>query len=86
MENISFELIIHSLEEKYFVKDFKGLSSILKDIYMEKQLRINKLNDFNKFLSLLFHNITNYIDIDLSIYKKNVRESVNEAVKLIVTI
>jgi len=78
-----FELIIHSLEEKYFVKDFKGLSSILKDIYMEKQLRINKLNDFNKFLSLLFHNITNYIDIDLSIYKKNVKESVNEAIKLI---
>ncbi len=78
-----FEIIIHSLEEKYFVKNFKGLSSILKDIYKEKQLRINKLNDFNKFLSLLFHNITNYIDLDLSIYKKNIKDSVNESVKLI---
>ncbi len=78
-----FEILIHSLEEKIFVNQFSGLFSILKDIYAEKESNIKKLNDFNIFLSLLFHKITNYIEIDINNYKSNIRNALNDSVSII---
>ena len=49
-----FEILIHSYEEYYFVKEFKGLSSIFEDIYEESFNQIKSLKAFNQFLSLLF--------------------------------
>ena len=62
-----FEILIHSYEEYYFVKEFNGLSSIFEDIYEESFNQIRSLKAFNQFLSLLFHSITNYIEYDLSL-------------------
>ena len=57
-----FDILIHSIEEKIFVKQYEGLNSILEDIYTESFSEIKKLGNFSQYLSLLFHSITSYID------------------------
>ena len=78
-----FEIIIHSLEEKNFVKKFNGLFSILKEIYFEKESKILSLKEFNIFLTLLFHRITNYIEIDMSKYKSNIKKAIDESLPIV---
>ncbi len=78
-----FEIIIHSLEEKNFVNKFDGLFSILKEIYFEKESKIKSLKEFNIFLTLLFHKITNYIEIDLSKYKSNIKKALDESLPIV---
>ncbi len=78
-----FEIIVHSLEEKIFVKQYDGLFSILKDIYVEKEKNIINFKSFNIFLSLLFHKITNYIEIDISKYNKDLKKAIEESIPII---
>ena len=80
-----FEILIHSYEEYYFVKEFNGLSSIFEDIYEESFNQIKSLKAFNQFLSLLFHSITNYIEYDKTLFKKNPQRNyrLREAYKFI---
>lgn len=65
-----FDILIHSIEEKIFVKEYEGLNSILKDIYNESFTQIKSFTPFSQFLSLLFHSITSYISLDYNDYKK----------------
>ena len=78
-----FEILIHSYEEYYFVKEFQGLSSIFEDVYKESFNQIKNLKAFNQFLSLLFHNITAYLQVDISSFNKNIQTSVIESEKLL---
>ena len=78
-----FEIIVHSLEEKLFVKQYDGLFSILKDIYVEKEKNIINLKSFSIFLSLLFHKITNYIEIDISKYNKDLKKAIEESTSIL---
>ena len=78
-----FEILVHSFEEYKFVKDFKGLRSILEDIYEESSINIKNLKPFNKFLILMFHSVTGYIEIDLQSYPKNIKESVRETLAIL---
>ncbi|MBT7014509.1 MAG: hypothetical protein HN962_06230, partial [Actinobacteria bacterium] len=78
-----FEILIHSYEEYYFVKEFQGLSSIFEDVYKESFNQIKNLKAFNQFLSLLFHNITDYLQVDISSFNKNIQTSVIESEKLL---
>ena len=78
-----FEILVHSFEEYKFVKDFKGLRSILQDIYEESSINIKNLKPFNKFLILMFHNIAGYIEIDLQSYPKSIKESVRETLAIL---
>ena len=78
-----FEILVHSFEEYKFVKDFKGLRSILQDIYEESSINIKNLKPFNKFLILMFHSIAGYIEIDLQSYPKNIKESVRETLAIL---
>ena len=78
-----FEIIIHSLEERNFVNKFNGLFSILKEIYIEKETKIISLKEFNIFLSLLFHKITNYTDINVSKYNSNIKKALNESLHIV---
>ena len=78
-----FEILIHSYEEYYFVKEFQGLSSIFEDVYKESFNQIKNLKAFNQFLSLLFHNITAYLQVDISSFNKNIQTSVIESDKLL---
>ena len=78
-----FEIIIHSLEERKFVNQFNGLFSILKEIYFEKASNIMSLNEFNIFLSLLFHKITNYIEIDITKYKSNIKKALDDSLPIV---
>ena len=73
-----FDILIHSIEEKIFVKQYEGLNSILEDIYTESFSEIKKLGNFRQYLSLLFHSITSYIDPEFENYKKPVVSSLNE--------
>ena len=78
-----FEILVHSFEEYKFVKDFKGLRSILQDIYEESSINIKNLKPFNKFLILMFHSIAGYIEIDFQSYPKNIKESVRETLAIL---
>ena len=78
-----FEILVHSFEEYKFVKDFKGLRSILQDIYEESSINIKNLKPFNKFLILMFHSIAGYIEIDLQSYPKSIKESVRETLAIL---
>jgi len=78
-----FEILIHSIEERIFVKEYDGLTSILKDVYEESFHQIKNLNPFNQFLSLLFHSITSYISLKYDGYKKPVVKSLNESLQLL---
>ena len=78
-----FEVLIHSYEEYFFVKDFKGLTSIFEDMYRESFAQTKKLKEFNQFLTLLFHLITDYLTIEKNIFNKKVIDSFNETEKLI---
>lgn len=78
-----FEILVHSFEEYKFVKDFKGLRSILQDIYEESSINIKNLKPFNKFLILMFHSIAGYVEIDLQSYPKNIKESVRETLAIL---
>jgi len=78
-----FEILIHSIEERIFVKEYDGLTSILKDVYEESFHQIKNLNPFNQFLSLLFHSITSYISLKYDSYKKPVVKSLNESLQLL---
>ena len=57
--------------------------SILKEIYIEKESKIISLKEFNIFLTLLFHKITNYIEIDLSKYKSNIKKALDESLPIV---
>ncbi len=78
-----FEILVHSYEEYFFVKQFKGLNSIFEDIYKESFNQTKNLKEFNQFLTLLFHLITDYLPIDRSIFSKKVVDSINEAEKIV---
>ena len=78
-----FEILIHSYEEYYFVKEFNGLSSIFEDIYEESFNQIKSLKAFNQFLSLLFHSITNYIEYDKTPFNKKIQNAIIDSEKLI---
>ncbi|MGI9572377.1 MAG: hypothetical protein ACR2L5_03525 [Candidatus Actinomarinaceae bacterium] len=78
-----FEILIHSYEEYFFVKEFKGLASIFEDIYTESFTQTKKLKEFNQFLTLLFHSITEYLTIDKTIFNKKVVDSHNQAEQLL---
>ena len=81
-----FDILIHSIEEKIFVKQYEGLNSILKDIYTESFLEIKKLGNFSQYLSLLFHSITSYIDPEFENFKKSVVSSLNESLNVLKTL
>ncbi len=81
-----FDILIHSIEEKIFVKQYEGLNSILEDIYTESFSEIKKLGNFSQYLSLLFHSITSYIDVKFEIYKKPVVSSLNESLHILKTL
>ena len=49
-----FDILIHSIEEKIFVKQYEGLNSILEDIYTESFSEIKKLGNFSQYLSYYF--------------------------------
>lgn len=78
-----FEILIHSYEEYYFVKEFNGLSSIFEDIYEESFNQIKSLKAFNQFLSLLFHSITNYIEYDKTLFNKKIQNAITDSEKLV---
>ncbi len=81
-----FDILIHSIEEKNFVKQYEGLNSILEDIYNESFSEIKKLGSFSQYLSLLFHSITSYIDPELNVYRKPVIRSLNESLHILKTL
>ena len=78
-----FEILVHSYDEFQFVKNFNGLRSILEDIYKESSINIKNLKPFNKFLTLLFHNITGYVELDLEKYPKNIKEPLKETLRVL---
>ena len=78
-----FEILVHSYEEVKFVNNFKGLKSILEDIYKESSINIKNLKPFNTFLTLMFHNIAGYIEVDFQTYPKNIKESVRETLAIL---
>ena len=78
-----FEILVHSYDEFQFVKNFNGLRSILEDIYKESSINIKNLKPFNKFLTLLFHNITGYVELDIEKYPKNIKEPLKETLRLL---
>ena len=78
-----FEILVHSYDEFQFVKNFNGLRSILEDIYKESSINIKNLKPFNKFLTLLFHNITGYVELDVEKYPKNIREPLKETLRVL---
>ena len=78
-----FEILVHSYDEFQFVKNFNGLRSILEDIYKESSINIKNLKPFNKFLTLLFHNITGYVELDIEKYPKNIKEPLKEALRVL---
>ena len=81
-----FDILIHSIEEKIFVKQYEGLNSILEDIYTESFSEIKKLGNFSQYLSLLFHSITSYVDPEFENYKKPVVSSLNESLHILKTL
>ena len=81
-----FDILIHSIEEKIFVKQFEGLNSILKDIYTESFAEIRKLTNFSQYLALLFHSITTYINPEFQNYKKSVVSALNESLHILKTL
>tara|TARA_Y100000996_G_scaffold383397_1_gene339305 strand:+ start:2063 stop:4015 length:1953 start_codon:yes stop_codon:yes gene_type:complete len=81
-----FDILIHSIEEKNFVKQYEGLNSILEDIYKESFSEIKKLGSFSQYLSLLFHSITSYIVPEFNEYKKPVIKSLNESLHILKTL
>jgi|TARA_A100001234_G_scaffold125818_1_gene110303 hypothetical protein len=78
-----FEILVHSYDEFQFVKNFNGLRSILEDIYKESSINIKNLKPFNKFLTLLFHNITGYVELDIEKYPKNIKEPLKETLRVL---
>ncbi len=78
-----FEILVHSYDEFKFVKNFNGLRSILEDIYKESSINIENLKPFNKFLTLLFHNITGYVELDIEKYPKNIKEPLKETLRVL---
>ena len=78
-----FEILVHSYDEFQFVKNFNGLRSILEDIYKESSINIKNLKPFNKFLTLLFHNITGYVELDIGKYPKNIKEPLKETLRVL---
>ena len=78
-----FEILVHSYDEFQFVKNFNGLRSILEDIYKESSINIKNLKPFNKFLTLLFHNITGYVELDIEKYQKNIKEPLKETLRVL---
>ena len=78
-----FEILVHSYDEFQFVKNFNGLRSILEDIYKESSINIKNLKPFNKFLTLLFHNITGYVELDTEKYPKNIKEPLKETLRVL---
>ena len=78
-----FEILVHSYDEFQFVKNFNGLRSILEDIYKESSINIKNLKPFNKFLTLLFHNITGYVELDLEKFPKNIKEPLKETLRVL---
>ena len=78
-----FEILVHSYDEFQFVKNFNGLRSILEDIYKESSINIINLKPFNKFLTLLFHNITGYVELDIDKYPKNIKEPLKETLRVL---
>lgn len=78
-----FEILVHSYDEFQFVKNFNGLRSILEDIYKESSINIKNLKPFNKFLTLLFHNITGYVELDIENYPKNIKEPLKETLRVL---
>ena len=78
-----FEILVHSYEEVKFVDNFKGLKSILEDIYTESSINIKNLKPFNTFLTLMFHNIAGYIEVDFQTYPKNIKESIKETLAIL---
>ena len=78
-----FEILVHSYDEFQFVKNFNGLRSILEDIYKESSINIKNLKPFNKFLTLLFHNITGYVELDVEKYPKNIKEPLKETLRVL---
>ena len=78
-----FEILVHSYDEFQFVKKFNGLKSILEDIYKESSINIKNLKPFNKFLTLLFHNITGYVELDIEKYPKNIKEPLKETLRVL---
>ena len=78
-----FEILVHSYDEFQFVKNFNGLRSILEDIYKESSINIKNLKPFNKFLTLMFHNITGYVELDIEKYPKNIKEPLKETLRVL---
>ena len=78
-----FEILVHSYDEFQFVKNFNGLRSILEDIYKESSINIKNLKPFNKFLTLLFHNITGYFELEIEKYPKNIKEPLKETLRVL---
>ena len=78
-----FEILVHSYDEFQFVKNFNGLRSILEDIYKESSINIKNLKPFNKFLTLLFHNITGYVELDIEKYPKNIKVPLKETLRVL---
>ena len=78
-----FEILVHSYDEFQFVKNFNGLRSILEDIYKESSINIKNLKPFNKFLTLLFHNIKGYVELDIEKYPKNIKEPLKETLRVL---
>jgi len=81
-----FDILIHSIEERIFVKQYGGLNSILEDIYSESYSEIKKLTNFSQYLALLFHSITTYIDPEFNNYKKPVISALNESLHILKTL
>ena len=52
-------------------------------MYRESFAQTKKLKEFNQFLTLLFHLITDYLTIEKNIFNKKVIDSFNETEKLI---
>ena len=81
-----FDILIHSIEERIFVKQYEGLNSILEDIYRESYSQVKKLTNFSQYLALLFHSITTYIDPEFNNYKKPVISALNESLHILKTL
>ena len=81
-----FDILIHSIEERIFVKQYEGLNSILEDIYRELYSEVKKLTNFSQYLALLFHSITTYIDPEFNNYKKPVISALNESLHILKTL
>jgi len=81
-----FDILIHSIEERIFVKQYEGLNSILEDIYEESFSEVKKLTNFSQYLALLFHSITTYLDPDFQNYKKPVISALNESLHILKTV